>query len=69
MVHSQPRFGDKLSDEDKSFDGEFQPDVSCIVFNEVVVSPVSGEVNGLRCWNVLGDGDDASFSELEVEIQ
>jgi len=62
-VHTQPGGISGLSVEDKSFDGEFMPDVSCILFEELAVSPVNNRVGGLSCWSVSEDG---SFSEIPV---
>jgi len=60
-VHSQPFSSGDLSDEDKSFEGEFRPDVTCIQFAELSVSPVSGLVGGINCFDV-----DNGFEDLEV---
>jgi len=66
LGHSQPGSGD-LSAEDKSFDGEIQPEVTCIIYKELTVSPVSGEVGGINCWSVGSNGD--GFTEIPVYLQ
>lgn len=62
IMHSQPGYNSGLSAEDKSFDGEFKPQYSCIVFGELAVSPVSGEVGNLNCWKV----SEGSFEQVSV---
>lgn len=54
ILHSQPDYSSGQSAEDKSFDGEFRPAVSCIVFNKPVVSP-AGSVEGLNCFDAGTD--------------
>lgn len=66
VMHSQPDYSSRLSPEDRSFDGEFQPQYSCIVYGELAVSPVSGEVGGINCWSVRSGGE---FSRVSVVLQ
>jgi hypothetical protein len=65
IVHSQPYSGE-LSEEDKSFEGEFRPEVTCILYEEVAASMFNDRVSGLNCWSVP-DQDDGSFEVLTVK--
>lgn len=62
FVHSQPSGSEMLSEEDK--DLESQVGYTCIQYSEIAVSPVTGKVNGLNCWQVVQDGE--SFEEISV---
>lgn len=66
VMHSQPGYSKSLSAEDKSFEGEFKPRYSCIVYGELAASPVSGEVGGLSCWSV---GDTGEFTDVSVFLK
>jgi len=63
--HSQPGSGE-LSEEDRDFDGEIQPDVTCIVYKELIVSPISNEIGGINCWRVSSNGN--GFTEIPVYL-
>lgn len=58
ILHSQPGYSDQQSAEDKSFKGEFAPEISCIVYSEPVVSPLGG-LEGINCFEA---GTDNSVS-------
>lgn len=62
ILHSQPDYSSGQSAEDKSFDGEFIPEISCIVFNRPVVSP-AGTVQGLNCFEAGTD------NQVSVRVQ
>lgn len=64
FVHSQPG-SDGLSEEDK--DLETMVPYTCIVYEEMAVSPVSGRVDGINCWEVVDNGD--SFDPVDVYIK
>lgn len=64
IVHTQPYSGE-LSDEDKDFGGEFRPNVTCIVYEELAVSPLNSRVGGINCWSVPSSGT-TGFEELVV---
>lgn len=66
IIHSQPSYSSKLSAEDKSFKGEFQPEYSCIVFSELAASPVTGRVGGLNCWSI---GEGGEFTSVPVVLK
>lgn len=61
FVHSQPG-SDELSDEDR--DLETSVPYTCIVYEEMAISPVSSKVSGISCYEVVGNGE--SFSEVPV---
>jgi hypothetical protein len=54
FVHSQPG-SEGLSEEDR--DLETMVPYTCIVYEEMAVSPVSGSVDGINCLSVVGNGD------------
>jgi len=54
IMHSQPGYSSQQSAEDKSFDGEFRPEVSCIVYSQPVVSPLGG-LEGINCFEAGTD--------------
>ena len=66
IMHSQPDYSSGLSVEDRSFDGEFQPEYSCIISGEVAASPVTDRVGGLSCWSVSDSGD---FTSVPVVLE
>lgn len=63
LGHSQPGSGE-LSEEDKDFENEIKPDVTCIVYKELTVSPVSNQVGGINCWDVSQNGN--GFTDIPV---
>jgi len=67
FVHTQPDGFTRLSEEDK--DLETDVEYTCIQYREIAESPVSGQVNGVTCWQVSGSLDDPAFEEVEVGIQ
>jgi len=62
-VHSQPGFSGQPSEEDMSFSGEFQPEISCIQFREITVSPFNSKVSGINCWST-----ENGFNEVPVLV-
>jgi len=64
-VHSQPDGSDELSAEDK--DLESDTDYTCIQSSEIAVSPVSDNLNGLKCWNIVDNGE--GFNEIPVKLR
>lgn len=55
FVHSQPG-SDSLSEEDMEL--ETQVPYTCIVYEEMAISPVSREVDGINCWEVVNNGQE-----------
>jgi len=66
IMHSQPG-SDMLSDEDKDFDGEIRPDVTCIISSELSVS-ITDRVLGISCWDApsVSGGE---FVEIPVYLR
>jgi len=64
-VHSQPSGSDELSEEDKELESDAS--YTCIQYSEVAVSPVSGNLNGLKCWSIVDQGQ--SFEEVPVKAR
>jgi len=62
-VHSQPSGSDELSEEDKSLEST-GASYTCIQSSEIAVSPVTGELNGLTCWEIINYGE--SFELVSV---
>lgn len=69
FVHSQPDGNSELSDEDKDLETP-SLDYTCIQFDEISVSPVTGEVHGLDCWAITeGNLDKPVFTKIDVGIE
>jgi len=62
-VHTQPSGSDSLSEEDKDLEST-GVGYTCIQYSEIAVSPVSGKLNGLNCWEIIDEG--ASFEPVSV---
>lgn len=52
VIHTQPDFSEGFSPEDLDYKDEFTPEVSCILYREATISPVSGKISGLNCMDV-----------------
>lgn len=65
-LHTQPSGVGELSREDRDLEG--RPEFTCIQFEEVVVSPVSGVLDGVNCWRVVYGSGDPGFVMVSVGL-
>ena len=62
-VHSQPDGTSSLSEEDKDLEST-GAGYTCIQFEELSTSPLNDRLNGINCWEIVGDG--AGFERVPV---
>lgn len=67
FVHSQPAGSQQLSEEDRDLESQ-GVSFTCVQFDKVVESPVSGEVSGINCWDINKQGA-TSFEMVEVGVK
>lgn len=64
-VHSQPSGSDGLSDEDKLLEST-GAEYTCIQFEQIKSSPLNSRLNGINCWDIVGNGE--SFEQVGVYL-
>lgn len=64
-VHSQPDGSSTLSEEDMDLESTGSS-YTCIQYSEITVSPFTGKLNGLNCWDIVRDG--SSFEMVDVYL-
>jgi hypothetical protein len=62
-THSQPDGTSSLSEEDKDLESTGAK-YTCIQFEEISTSPFNNRLNGINCWEIIGDG--AGFEPVPV---
>lgn len=61
FTHSQPGSPD-LSEADMNL--ETPVSYTCVIYEEMSISPVSSKIGGINCWEVVGNGD--TFEPVQV---
>lgn len=67
FIHTHPNGERDLSQEDRDVESS-ELEWTCIMYREISVSPISGEVGGLDCYQVPEAGSNAQFSSVPVTV-
>lgn len=65
-VHSQPDGSSELSQEDKDLEST-GASYTCIQFEEIGSSPLNDKLQGINCWDIVGNGDE--FEPVPVYLE
>lgn len=67
IIHTQPDYHDGLSSTDRDITWENDVEYTCVQYDTIQESAVSGEVIGINCWKYIPDNE--GFLEQAVVIR